>query len=169
MKTDTSKSEPFHDHFVDELRDLYYAEHQLLVALPKMAKAASASELSIAFEDHLKQTKGHVDRLEQIFCSLNEKPTGKKCKAMAGLIKEADELLLEDLEEEVLDAALIGAAQKVEHYEMAGYGTARTWATRLGDKATAQLLQETLEEEAAADKKLTSIAEKKVNRTAVAA
>ena len=169
MKAENPGSEAFQEHFADELRDLYDAENQLVEALPKMAKAASARELSTAFTDHLKQTKGHVERLEQIFQSLGEKPTGKKCKAMAGLIKEADELLLEDLEEEVQDAALIGAAQKVEHYEIAGYGTARTWADRLGLKDASKLLQQTLNEEAAADKKLGSIAEKKVNRAAVAA
>ena len=169
MASSKSNHEAFREQFVNELSDLYDAEQQLITALPKMAKAASASALRTAFEDHLKQTRGHAERLEQIFKDLGTKPVSKKCKAMAGLLKEGEELQLEDLDEEILDAALIGAAQKVEHYEIAGYGTARTWAERLGEKNVARLLQETLEEEAAADKKLTTIAERSVNRQAMAA
>ena len=159
----------FREHYVDELRDLYDAEKQILTALPKMAEAASHAELRKAFEMHLKQTEGQVARLEKIFESLGEQPTGKKCVAMAGLIKEGDELMKEGLEPDVLDAALIGAAQKVEHYEMAGYGTARTWAKRLGEQEACELLQKTLEEEAATDEKLTKLAEPKINKEAMAA
>lgn len=162
-------SEAFREHYVDELRDLYSAEQQILVALPKMAEAASHAELKRAFQSHLKQTEGQVARLETIFQALGEKPTGKTCAAMKGLIKEGDELIKEGLEPDVLDAALIGAAQKVEHYEMAGYGTARTWAKRLGEQDACALLQQTLEEEAATDEKLTKLAETKVNKDAVAA
>ena len=155
--------------FLDTLKDIYYAEKKILTALPKMAEAASHAELKKAFEQHLKQTEGQVQRLETIFESLGEKPTGKKCVAMAGLIKEGDELIKEGLEPDVLDAALIGAAQKVEHYEMAGYGTARTWAKRLGEQEACELLQQTLEEEAATDQKLTKLAEPKINKEAMAA
>jgi ferritin-like metal-binding protein YciE len=159
----------FREHYVDELRDLYSAEQQILVALPKMAEAASHAELKKAFQSHLKQTEGQVARLETIFEALGESPTGKTCAAMKGLIKEGDELIKEGLEPDVLDAALIGAAQKVEHYEMAGYGTARTWARRLGEQEACELLQKTLEEEAATDEKLTKLAEPKINKEAMAA
>jgi ferritin-like metal-binding protein YciE len=159
----------FRECYVEELRDLYDAENQILTALPKMAQAASHAELRKAFESHLRQTEGQVARLEKIFDALGEKPTGKKCVAMAGLIKEGDELIKEGLEPDVLDAALIGAAQKVEHYEMAGYGTARTWAKRLGEQEACQLLQQTLEEEAATDEKLTKLAEPRINKDAMAA
>src|SRR3954451_4326241 len=151
------------DLYVDELKDLYNAENQLLKALPKMAKKASAPELKRAFQDHLKQTEGHVKRLEKIFKGLGEKPTGKTCKAMKGLVEEGKEIIEEDGDESVLDAALIGAAQKVEHYEIAGYGTARTFASMLGEEDAMELLQETLDEEAATDKKLTALAESLVN------
>jgi ferritin-like metal-binding protein YciE len=159
----------FREHYVDELRDLYDAEKQILTALPKMAQAATHAELRKAFEMHLRQTEGQVARLDKIFGALGEQPTGKKCVAMAGLIKEGDELLKEGLEPDVLDAALIGAAQKVEHYEIAGYGTARTWAKRLGEQEACMLLQQTLEEEAATDEKLTKLAEPKINKEAMAA
>ena len=149
--------------FVNELKDLYSAENLIIKALPKMAKAASSEELRSAFEEHLEQTRGHVQRLEQIFERLDESPKGKKCKAMEGLIEEGKELLKEDAEPPVKDAALIGAAQKVEHYEIAGYGTARTFAQRLGRNDAARLLQETLDEEAATDKKLTTLAEQSIN------
>src|SRR5207248_3480954 len=145
--------------YIEELRDLYNAENQLVKALPKMAKGASHQELRQAFEDHLEQTKEHVERLEEIFKRLEEKPTGKTCKAMKGLIEEGSEILEEDGDESVLDAALIGAAQRVEHYEIAGYGTARTFASMLGEEDAMELLQETLDEEAATDKKLTALAE----------
>jgi ferritin-like metal-binding protein YciE len=147
--------------YVDELRDLYNAENQLTKALPKMAKAAAANELRTGFQEHLEQTKGHVTRLEQIFERLGEKATGKKCKGMQGLIAEGSEIIQEgEFEGEVLDAALISAAQRVEHYEIAGYGSVRTYANLLGEDKAAQLLGETLEEEKETDQKLTKLAEK---------
>jgi ferritin-like metal-binding protein YciE len=149
--------------YIDELKDLYSAETQLVKALPKMAKKANAPELKQAFQSHLEETKGHVQRLEQIFEELEEKPTGKTCKGMKGLIEEGEEMMSEEGQESVLDAAIISAAQKVEHYEMAGYGTARTFATILGEDDAAELLQETLDEEGEADKKLTTIAEEDIN------
>jgi ferritin-like metal-binding protein YciE len=151
------------DLFVEDLRDLYSAENQLLKALPKMAKAATSPELKQAFEMHIEETKGQVERLQQIFDQLGEKPTGKKCAAMEGLIEEGKELMSEDIADDVLDAALIGAAQKVEHYEIAGYGTARTYAKLLGNREAAQLLQQTLDEEGATDKKLTKLAVSHIN------
>jgi ferritin-like metal-binding protein YciE len=158
-----------HDLYVDELKDLYNAENQLVKALPKMAKKASAPELKKAFEDHLQQTKGHVDRLDKIFKGLGEKPTGKTCKAMKGLVEEGKEVIDEDGDDSVLDAALIGAAQRVEHYEMAGYGVVRTFAQLLGESEAARTLQKTLDEEGAADKKLTGLAERIINVQAGAA
>jgi ferritin-like metal-binding protein YciE len=149
--------------YIDELKDLYSAETQLVKALPKMAKKATAPELKKAFQDHLEETKGHVERLEEIFEELEEKPTGKTCKGMKGLIEEGQEVIDEDGDEAVLDAALIGAAQRVEHYEIAGYGVARTFATHLGEDDAADLLQETLDEEGEADKLLTQIAEEDIN------
>jgi len=152
-----------HDLYVEELRDLYNAENQLLKALPKMAKAASDPRLQAAFEEHLEVTRGQVDRLDRIFKELGERATGKKCVAMEGLIEEGKELLEEDAEPAVLDAALISAAQKVEHYEMAGYGCVRTYARLLGYEAAARLLQETLDEEGEADQMLTELAETVIN------
>lgn len=149
--------------YVDELKDLYNAENQLLKALPKMARKASAPELKRAFQDHLTQTQGHVDRLEKIFKGLGEKPTGKTCKAMKGLVEEGKEIMEEEGDDAVLDAALIGAAQKVEHYEIAGYGVARTFASLLGEEDAVATLQRTLNEEGETDKKLTSIAESAIN------
>ena len=140
------------DLFVEELRDLYSAENQLVKALPKMAKAANEQKLKAAIEDHLEQTKGHVDRLEEIFEELGEKPTGKKCKAMAGLIAEGQEMTKEDAEPEVLDAGIIAAAQHVEHYEIAGYGTVHAYAKILGNDQAARTLQKTLDEEGAPTK-----------------
>jgi ferritin-like metal-binding protein YciE len=151
------------DLFIDELKDLYNAENQLLKALPKMAKKASSPDLRAAFQEHLGQTEGHVDRLEKIFKRLGEKPTGKTCKAMKGLVEEGKEIIEEDGEDSVLDAALIGAAQRVEHYEMAGYGTVRAFASVLGEEDAADLLQETLDEEGETNKKLTALAESLVN------
>jgi ferritin-like metal-binding protein YciE len=151
------------DLFVDQLRDLYNAENQLVKALPKMAKAASNEELSQGFLDHLEETKGHVDRLKQIFDKLGKKPTGKVCKAMEGLIEEGKEAMEEDAAPDVMDASLIAAAQRVEHYEMAGYGTVRSFAKLLGDSESAKLLQQTLDEEGACDKKLTKLAESTIN------
>jgi ferritin-like metal-binding protein YciE len=154
------------DLFVDELRDLYHAERQLTKALPKMAKNASTPELQEAFREHLGQTERHVGRLEEVFGQLGLKPKTKKCEAMEGLVEEAKGLLDEDAEADVLDAGLICAAQKVEHYEIAGYGTVVTWARRLGHDDSARLLQETLDEEKAADAKLTNLAESVVNQQA---
>lgn len=151
------------DLYVDELKDLYNAENQLLKALPKMAKKASAPELKKAFQDHLAQTEGHVNRLEKIFKGLGEKPTGKTCKAMKGLVEEGKEIIEEDGDDSVLDAALIGAAQRVEHYEMAGYGVVRTFASLLGEEDAMGLLQRTLNEEGETDKKLTKLAESVIN------
>jgi ferritin-like metal-binding protein YciE len=146
--------------YIDELKDLYSAENQLVKALPKMAKGADSEELRQGFEEHLEQTKGHVQRLEQIFESLRESPKGKKCKGMEGLIEEGSEVLDEDYEGSILDAALIGAAQRVEHYEIAGYGTARAMAEVLGESEHVTLLTDTLEEEKETDEKLTELAQK---------
>ena len=153
--------------YVEELKDLYSAEKQLLKALPKMAKAASSPALQGAFRDHLEQTKGQVERLERIFEALDKSPKGKKCKAMEGLVEEGAELIGEDADPDVLDAGLIAAAQKVEHYEIAGYGTVRTYAQLLGEDEAANLLQQTLDEEAETDKKLTELAEGLINLQAV--
>ena len=155
------------DLYIDELRDLYSAEKQLVRALPKMAKNASDEQLKQAFETHLEETKGHVDRLEQIFDKLGKKPGGKTCKAMQGLVEEGKEKMEEDAEPEVLDAGLISAAQRVEHYEIAGYGTVRTYAKLLGDDEAARLLQKTLDEEGQTDKKLTQLAENSINLEAM--
>jgi len=149
--------------WIEEMRDLYSAENQLLKALPKMAKKATTPELKEAFETHLEETQGHVDRLEEIFSKLAKKPGGKTCKAMKGLIEEGSEVLEEEGEELACDAALIAAAQKVEHYEIAGYGSAVTFAKLLGDNESARLLAMTLDEEERADKKLTAIAESTIN------
>ena len=145
--------------YIDELKDLYSAENQLVKALPKMAKAAASEELRGGFEGHLEQTRGHVSRLEQIFKSLGENPKGKKCNGMEGLIEEGSEIIDEDLEESVKDAGLIGAAQRVEHYEIAAYGTAKAFADTLGHSEHVSLLEETLEEEKETDKKLTDLAQ----------
>ena len=162
MKLDTLKT-----LYVNELRDLYNAENQLVKALPKMAKAASSEELKEAFEKHLEQTKTHVERLEEVFEDLDEKPTGKTCRAMKGLIEEGSEILKEDGEESVLDAGIIVAAQKVEHYEIASYGSVRTFAELLGKDKSAQLLQTTLDEESEANEKLNELAEGIVNPEAL--
>jgi ferritin-like metal-binding protein YciE len=150
----------------EQLRDLYSAEKQLTVALPKMAEGASSSNLRRAFEQHLKQTEQHVGRLEQIFQELDLKPGRKKCKGMEGLIKEGDEILQEDGKSAVLDAGLIAAAQRVEHYEIASYGTVRTYAQQLGYDKAAALLQRTLEEESQTNEKLTRLAEGEINQRA---
>lgn len=149
--------------YIEELRDLYSAENQLIKALPKMAKNAAHQELKQAFEDHLDLTEEHVGRLEEIFKRLGQKPTGKTCKGMKGLIEEGAEFLEEDGDESVLDAGLIGAAQRVEHYEIAAYGTVRTYAHMLGEEEAAELLQQTLDEEGETDKLLTELAESVVN------
>jgi len=146
--------------YVNELKDLYNAETQLVKALPKMAKASSNAELRQGFEEHLRQTSEHVSRLEQIFDVLGEKATGKKCLGMDGLVKEGAEVMSEDYEGAVMDAAIIGAAQRVEHYEIAAYGTVRTFAEILGENEHASLLEQTLEEEKQTDEKLTQLGEK---------
>jgi len=158
-------SEGLRELFVEELKDLYSAENQLVKALPKMAKAASSEELRAGFEEHLDQTRGHVQRLEKIFKALDESPKGKKCVGMEGLVKEGSEVMEEDFEEAVMDAALIGAAQRVEHYEIAAYGTVRELAEVLGESDHASLLQQTLDEEEETDQKLTEIA-KQINEEA---
>jgi ferritin-like metal-binding protein YciE len=155
--------ESLRDLYVEELKDLYSAENQILKALPKMAKKASSDELRAAFEEHLEITRSQVERLETIFDDLERSPKGKRCKGMAGLIEEGAEMMKEDAEPDVLDAALISAAQRVEHYEIAAYGTVRTFAERLGLDKHSRLLQQTLDEEGDADKKLTQIAESSVN------
>jgi ferritin-like metal-binding protein YciE len=145
--------------YIDELKDLYSAENQLVKALPKMAKAASSEELQEGFRNHLEQTKEHVQRLEKIFQALDESPKGKKCVGMEGLVKEGAEVMEEDFEGPVMDAAIIGAAQRVEHYEIAAYGTARTFAELLGENEHVSLLDQTLQEEKETDEKLTELAE----------
>jgi ferritin-like metal-binding protein YciE len=153
--------------YVDELRDIYNAENQLLKALPKMAKGSSSPDLKSGFEKHLRQTETHVERLEQIFAKLDESPKGKTCHAMKGLIEEGSEILREDGEESVLDAGIIVAAQKVEHYEMAAYGSARTFARLLGQDKAAELLQSTLDEESETNESLNQLAENIVNPEAL--
>jgi ferritin-like metal-binding protein YciE len=150
--------ETLQDLYIHELKDLYSAENQIIKALPKMARAATSPKLIAGFKKHLVETKGHAVRLEQILKSHDESTRGPKCKGMEGVIKEGAEMIEEDAEDEVRDAGLISAAQRVEHYEMAGYGTARTYAQLLGDKRGANLLQKTLNEEGATDKKLTALA-----------
>jgi len=152
-----------HDLFVHELKDIYSAEKQLLKALPKMAKAASSDELRSGFEDHLEQTQEQVARLEKIFEQLEVGSRGPKCAAMEGLIEEGSSIMEKDADEAVMDAALIASAQKVEHYEIASYGTLATFAHRLGYEEAEELLRQTLEEEKETDQKLTEIAESQVN------
>jgi ferritin-like metal-binding protein YciE len=158
MELDTLK-----DLYVDELKDLYSAEKQLVKALPKMAKAANDPELQQAFRTHLRETTQHVQRLEQICQELGVSPRGKKCVGMEGLIEEGNELIKEDPDPDVLDAGLISKAQHVEHYEMAGYGTVRTYARTLGFESQAELLQQTLDEEGRTDHLLTELAESGIN------
>jgi ferritin-like metal-binding protein YciE len=145
--------------YIDELKDIYSAETQMVKALPKLAKAASSDELRKGFEEHLEQTKGHVERLEKIFQALGESPKGKKCKGMEGLVAEGAEAMEEDFEGSVMDAALIGAAQRVEHYEIAAYGTVCAFAQELGEEDHVSLLTETLEEEKETDEKLSELAQ----------
>jgi ferritin-like metal-binding protein YciE len=147
------------DLYLDQLKDLYSAEKQLVQALPKMAKAANSEELRMGFQEHLEQTKNHVNRLEQIFASLGSSPGRKKCEAMEGLVKEGQEAIELQGDAFIRDAALIAAAQRVEHYEIAAYGTVRTIANHLGHQDQSSLLQQTLDEEGATDKKLTAMAE----------
>lgn len=161
--------ETLHDFYVEELKDLYSAETQIIKALPKMIAKATSPELKEAFENHLKETNLHVERLTAIFEELSISPKGKHCKAMEGIIAEAQELLKTEMPESVMDAALIAAAQRVEHYEMAGYGCVRTYARILTEEKAATLLDKTLQEEGASDQALTKIAEKTVNFEALAA
>jgi ferritin-like metal-binding protein YciE len=155
------------DLYIHELKDLFSAEKQLLKALPKMAKAASNPELAKGFEEHLEETEGHVARLEEILESHDQSTRGPKCKGMEGLVAEGAEIIEEEADDEVRDAGLIAAAQRVEHYEIAGYGTARTYAELLGDETGARLLQQTLDEESATDEKLTELATSSINVAAL--
>ena len=158
-----------HDAFIDELRDTYDAEKQLTKALPKLAKASSNPKLRQAFESHLEETQGHVERLEQVFESLDEKVRGKHCEGIAGIIEEGKAIMEEDFDETTVDACLIAAGQRAEHYEMAAYGTLVAWAQAMGHDEAARLLQETLDEEKAADEKLSSLAEGGINQNAASA
>lgn len=154
------------DLFVDELRDIYDAEHRITKALPKMRKAAGSDELQDAFDLHLQETEGQIARLEQVFDLLDEPAKRKKCDGILGLIEEGQKMMEEDADQSVLDAALVSAAQKVEHYEIASYGTLRTYARLLGQDEVASLLEQTLDEEKATDEKLTSLAEAGINEAA---
>jgi ferritin-like metal-binding protein YciE len=157
-----------HDAFLDELRDAYDAENQLLKALPKLAKASTGEQLREAFEAHLEETRGHVDKLEQVFASLDEKVRGKHCDGIAGIIEEGKSVMEEDFDDDTMDACLIAAGQRAEHYEMAAYGTLIAWARAMGHEDAAVLLEEILEEEKSADEKLTSLAEAGINERAAA-
>lgn len=160
------KLESLRDLYVEQLQDLYSAENQLVKALPKMAKTATHPQLKQAFQQHLVQTEQHVQRLEQIFQQLNTSPGGHTCKAMQGLIAEGEEMIKMKGEPAAIDAGLIAAAQRVEHYEIAGYGCVRTYAQEMGETQAMQLLQQTLDEEGATDKQLTALAEQVINLAA---
>ena len=155
-----------HDAFIEELRDVYDAEKQLIKALPKMARAAHSEELRGLLETHLEETRGQVERLEEVFASIEEKPRGKHCEGIAGIIEEGKSILEEDFDEPTLDASIIAAGQRAEHYEMAAYGTLAAWARAMGHDDAAELLEQTLEEEKAADEKLSALAEGGLNREA---
>jgi ferritin-like metal-binding protein YciE len=155
-----------HEAFIEELRDAYDAEKQLIKALPKMAKAAASTDLRTAFETHLEETRGHVERLEQVFESLDEKPRGKHCEGMAGIIEEGKSTMEEEFDEATMDACLIASGQRAEHYEMAAYGTLVAWAQSMGHTEATNLLQEILDEEKATDKKLSTLAEGGINQEA---
>jgi ferritin-like metal-binding protein YciE len=155
-----------HDAFIDELRDTYDAERQLTKALAKLAKAATSPPLRDAFESHLTETQGQIERLEQVFETLNEKVRGKHCDGIAGIIEEGKSIMEEDFDDDTMDACLIAAGQRAEHYEMAAYGTLVAWARAMGHTEAADLLQETLDEEKAADEKLSSLAEGGINQGA---
>jgi len=157
-----------HEMLVDEIRDLYHAEKQMTKSLPKMAKAATHEDLREAFETHLEETQEQINRLEEVFEALGERPKAKPCPGMAGIIQEGQETMQEDADGAVLDAALIAAAQRAEHYEIGAYGTCAEWARLLGLNDVVSLLEQTLEEEKATDKKLTSLAEQEINRAAIA-
>lgn len=161
-----AEAETLHDAFIDELRDSYDAEKQLTKALAKLAKAASNPKLRQAFESHLQETEGHVERLEQVFESLDEKARGKHCDGIAGIIEEGKSIMEEDFDDTTMDACLIAAGQRAEHYEMAAYGTLVAWAQAMGHTEAAKLLRQTLDEEKAADKKLSSLAESGINQSA---
>ena len=158
-----------HDAFIDELRDTYDAEKQLTKALTKLAKSATNPQLRQAFETHLEETRGHVERLEQVFEGLDEKVRGKHCDGIAGIIEEGKSIMEEDFDEETMDACLIAAGQRAEHYEMAAYGTLIAWAQAMGHTEAIRLLQQTLNEEKAADKKLSALAEGGINQQAAKA
>jgi ferritin-like metal-binding protein YciE len=158
-----------HDAFIDELRDTYDAERQLTKALPKLAKAASSPELRQAFESHLEETKGQIERLESVFESLEEKARGKRSDGIAGIIEEGSAIMQEDFDEITMDACLIAAGQRAEHYEIAAYGTLVAWARAMGHDEAAEMLQETLDEEKAADEKLSALAEGGINQEAASA
>jgi ferritin-like metal-binding protein YciE len=155
-----------HDAFIDELRDVYDAERQLTKALAKLAKAATSPPLREAFESHLEETQAQIERLDQVFESLDEKARGKHCEGIAGIIEEGKKIMEEDFDDAAMDASLIAAAQRAEHYEMAAYGTLVAWARAMGHTEAAELLEETLDEEKAADEKLSSIAEAGINQEA---
>jgi len=161
-----AESKTLHDAFIDELRDTYSAEKQVLKALPKMVKAASSPDLKAAFSNHLEETREQVVRLEEVFASLNEKVRAKHCDGMAGIIEEGKSMMEEDFDETAMDASLIAGAQRVEHYEMAAYGTLVAWARVMGHTQAADLLEQTLDEEKAADEKLTTLAEGGINQDA---
>ena len=161
-----AQSGTLHDAFIDELRDAYDAEKQLLKALPKMARKATSEELTAAFEAHLEETRGHVDKLEQVFAALDEKVRGKHCDGIAGIIEEGKSVMEEDFDAETMDACLIAGAQRAEHYEMAAYGTLVAWARAMGHEEAATLLEAILDEEKSADEKLTQLAEGGINQTA---
>jgi ferritin-like metal-binding protein YciE len=158
-----------HDAFIDELRDTYDAERQLTKALPKLAKAATSDELREAFTSHLEETQGHIDRLERVFEALDEKVRGKHCEGIAGIIEEGNAITQEDFDELTMDACLIAAGQRAEHYEMAAYGTLVAWARAMEHDEVADLLQQTLDEEKAADQKLSALAEGGINQEAATA
>jgi ferritin-like metal-binding protein YciE len=158
-----------HDAFIDELRDSYDGEKQLTKALAKLAKAATSPQLREAFEAHLKETQGQIERLEQVFELLEEKARGKHCDGIAGIVEEGKSIMEEDFDETTMDACLIAAGQRAEHYEMAAYGTLVAWANAMGHTEAAKLLQQTLDEEKAADKKLSGLAEGGINQGAVGA
>ena len=161
-----AESGTLHDAFVDELRDAYDGEKQLVRALAKMARAATAADLKAAFESHREETQTHVERLEQVFAGLDEKVRGKHCDGIAGIIEEGNAIIEEDFEEATLDACLIAAGQRAEHYEMAAYGTLVAWARLMGHDEAAGLLQQTLDEEKSADEKLSALAEGGINQNA---
>jgi ferritin-like metal-binding protein YciE len=162
------KLQTLNDLYIEELRDLYNAEKQILHAMPKMLRAVTSDTLRQAMEQHMEETKHQVERLDQIFEGLNVSSGGHKCEAMAGIIREAQEVLTADADPDVLDAAIVGQAQRVEHYEIAGYGCARTYASLLGREGDVTLLQETLDEEGLTDRKLTELAERHINERALA-